>query len=642
MLSLPITTLPILALLALALSILALPILALPALAVYVFALPVLAHLRVEPAQLESARPEPARPDQDLLELAHPDRDPLEPAHREPARADRAPPECAQPSDPTPSASPAHNLLSSVDIPGVLRFSKTCMTPSMGISDGQSIQRTVASSHESSRQRIRGPRGDYTVLTHDLPLLNTHGAGEKCRRTKIEMLPEDILLDIFDFYRLDAMWLSRGRPWKWHRLAHVCRKWRYVISISPRRLDLRILCKYGAPVESILGSWPTFPLVIKFDGIRKLKPMPRNILVALRCSDRICDINLSVTSPMTGSIVELIQKPCPVLEKIRLIIKDAMESSTQPAHDNFLGGSAPCLREIELQGIALPFPAIRRVLFSANNLAELHLSDVPNAAYFSPIDLVTALSSLDQLKRLAIGFHSPTSRPAPSIAHRSLRRTALPSITFFDFHGASEYLEELVAQIHLPALCKITIKLFNQIFFEIPKFSQFIRHQNSNVLGSPTLVLVTHTAESVSVFLIQKEDSSPDEYCYMGTSCKRLDWQLSFVTQILSQLFPLLSSVAKLTFITHLEMPTGKEDVDPTQWLELFQLFTHVKEIHVFEQLVPDIVHALAMEAMDIGVLPELTSLSLNGYRKSPTTAEAAEEFVAKRRVSGRTVSLSG
>ena len=455
------------------------------------------------------------------------------------------------------------------------------------------------------------------------------------------MLPEDILLEIFDFYRLDAIQLSRVRPWKWHRLAHVCRKWRYVISISPRRLDLRILCKYGAPIESILGSWPTFPLVIKFDATRKLKPMPRNILVALRCSHRICGINLSVTSSMTGSIVELIQKPCPALEKIRLIVKDAVGPSTIPVHNAFLGGSAPRLREIELQGIAFPFPEIQRVLFSAHNLVELHLSDIPNTVYFSPVDLVSTLSTLDQLNGLVIGFRSPTSRPAPSMTHRSLRHTALPSLKFFDFHGASEYLEEFVAQIHLPALRKITIKLFNQIFFEIPKFSQFIPRQNSNVLGSPTLVLVTHSADSVSVFLIQNEDS-PDEYCYLGTSCRRLDWQLSFVTQVLSQLFPLLSSVAKLTFITHLEMPTGIEDVDATQWVELFQLFTHVREIHVFEQLVPDIVHALVVETMDIGVLPELASLSLNGYRKSPSAAKAAEEFVSMRRASGRTVSLSG
>jgi hypothetical protein len=343
---------------------------------------------------------------------------------------------------------------------------------------------------------------------------------------------------------------------------------------------------------------------------------------------------------MTGSVVELIQKPCPALEKIRLTVKDAMGPSDIPVHDAFLGGSAPHLREIELDGVALPFPAIRRVLFSSDNLAELHLSNIPNVVYFSPVDLVTALSTLGQLERLAIGFHSPTSHPPPNMTHRSLRHTTLPSLKVLDFHGASEYLEEFVAQIHLPTLCKITIKLFNQIFFEIPQFSQFIPHQNSNVLGSPTLVLVTHSADSVSIFLIQNENSSPDEYCYLGASCRRLDWQLSFVTQILSQLSPLLSNVAKLTFITHLEMPAAKEDVDSTQWVELFQLFTHVTEMHVFEQLVPDIVEA--MEAMDIGVLPELTSLSLNGYRKSPSAAQAAEEFVATRRVSGRAVSLSG
>ena len=328
------------------------------------------------------------------------------------------------------------------------------------------------------------------------------------------MFPKDILLNIFDFYRLDAIQLTRGRPWRWHRLAHVCRKWRYVISTSPRRLDLRILCKYGAPIESILGSWPNFPLVIRFDATRKPKPVPRNILVALRCSDRICDIDLSFTSSMPGSIVDLIKKPCPALEKVRLTAKGAMVSSNIPDRGAFLGGSAPHLREIELQGIALPFPKIRQVLSSTNNLAELLLSDIPNAVYFSPVDLVAALSALNKLKRLAIGFRSPTSSSPPvqsmtrrllrqthrflRQSHQFLRHTTLPSLEFFKFYGASEYLEEFVAQIRLPSLCKITIKLFDQNFVEIPHFSQLISRQNSN-LGPPTSILVAHSAKSVSV-----------------------------------------------------------------------------------------------------------------------------------------------
>ena len=451
------------------------------------------------------------------------------------------------------------------------------------------------------------------------------------------MLPEDILLNIFDFYRLDATQLSRGRPWRWHRLAHVCRKWRYVISISPRRLDLRILCKYGAPIESILGFWPTIPLVIKFDATRKSKPMPRNIPVALRCSDRICDINLRMTSSMTGSIVELIQKPCPTLEKIRLTVKDAMGPSNIPIHDAFLGGSVPHLREIELDGIPLPFPAIRRVLLSTNKLTELHLSNIPNVVYFSPVDLVTALSTLHQLKQLAIGFHSPTSRPAPSMTRRPLRRTTLPSLKVLDFHGASEYLEEFVAQIELPALSKTTIRLFNDIFFEIQELGKFIPCLNA--LKSPSRVIVNHSVDFVSVHF--EEGKPPNETCYLGTSCKQLDWRLSFVTQILSQLSSLLSSVHVLVIQSGDEFPTGEEDVDSTEWLELFQLFTHVTQVDVSEKLVPSITPALVAEGMTAEVLPDLTSLQLRGYRRFQSVAKAAEQFIATRKLSGHTVSLT-
>jgi hypothetical protein len=170
------------------------------------------------------------------------------------------------------------------------------------------------------------------------------------------MLSEDSLLEIFDFYRLDAM--KRSLPWKWHRLAHVCRRWRHVISVSPRRLDLRILCKPGAPIESILGSWSNLTLVVKFGAIQKSKLLPRNVMAALRHPDRLCEIDLHVTSSMTGSIVKVIQKPCRELERICITVKDA----TGPpllVRNAFLGGSAPHLRHIKLDGISFPFPEMR-------------------------------------------------------------------------------------------------------------------------------------------------------------------------------------------------------------------------------------------------------------------------------------------
>ena len=452
------------------------------------------------------------------------------------------------------------------------------------------------------------------------------------------MLSEDTLLDVFDFYRLDAMKQSLERPWKWHCLAHVSRRWRCVMALSPRRLGLQILCSSGAPVESILDSWPTLPLVVRYKGPES-KSLPYNIMVALRRTDRVCAIDLVLTSSVIGRlIVGAIQEPFHALERIRITVEDAAGSPLQ-VRTAFLGGSAPHLREIKLDGIDFPFPEIRQVLLSTNNLVELHLSNLPNDLYVSPDDLLTGLTTLVQLKRLTIGFHSPALRPPPSLTHPP-QRTSLPSLTFLGFHGASDYLEEFVARIDLPALGKTTIKLFNEILFEIPQFSQFI--PRLNMLGPPTRALVTHSVDCVGIFFSQ-EGKSSDENFLFETSCRRLDWQLSFVAQISSQLSPFLSSVRLLGIQGVHKLPTGEEDVDSAQWLELFRQFDHVTQVNVFEkELVPSIVQALVAEDTGTEVLPDLSTLHLSRPHRSPSVEKAAEQFIATRRLSGRTVHLTG
>jgi hypothetical protein len=84
-------------------------------------------------------------------------------------------------------------------------------------------------------------------------------------------------------------------------------------------------------------------------------------MVALRHPHRLCEIDLHVTSSLTGSIVKAIQGPCQALESIRITVNGATEPPLL-VRDSFLGGSASHLREIELDGIAFPFPAIRQVL----------------------------------------------------------------------------------------------------------------------------------------------------------------------------------------------------------------------------------------------------------------------------------------
>ena len=458
--------------------------------------------------------------------------------------------------------------------------------------------------------------------------------GNSWRRT-IEVLPCDILLEIFDFYRLDSITRSGGRPWKWHRLAHVCQKWRNIISTSPHRLDLRILCDDRTPTD-LLRFWPTLPLIVSFKATRGSTLFPKNIMAALRLLGRIEQVELYVTSSKVASLAEMIQKPSQALESISITVEDATGASI-PVRNvfKFLGGSAPHLKEIKLDGIFYPFPNLRQVLLSTNNLVELRLSKIPNALYFSPDDLVTGLSTLVRLKSLSVGFYFTAVHPPPSVTHSLPQRTTLPSLTSLDLQATTEYLEDFMSRVNFPALCKINIRFFNQIFFEIPQFFQFILRPNA--LGYPTWVIVTHSTESVSVLLILNEKGN----FALGTSCRRLDWQLSFVAEILTQLSPLLSSVRSLTIQKGDGLP-DMEDMDSTQWLELFRSLTHVTLVRVSgEQLVPSIVQALVTEDMATA-LPELFSLHLENYSGTPSVVEAAKQFVATRRLSGHTVFLSG
>ena len=148
-------------------------------------------------------------------------------------------------------------------------------------------------------------------------------------------------------------------------------------------------------------------------------------------------------------------------------------------------------------------------------------------SYFSPYDLVTALSPLAQLESLTLGFYSPSPS---SMKHPPAQCTALPSLTFLDFHCSSEYLEDFLARICLPSLRKITVKIFNQIFFEIPRFCQLISRLNA--LGLLTLVFVTHSVESVSVTLVN-ENVSLNTSCVLKTSCT---WLVKFVAMRRSRL----------------------------------------------------------------------------------------------------------
>jgi hypothetical protein len=100
----------------------------------------------------------------------------------------------------------------------------------------------------------------------------------------IDILPDEALLTIFDFY-VDEEEINA-----WHTLVHVCQKWRNVVFGSPRRLNLRILYKPGTQAREMLDIWPPLPIAVWYKGY-KTRGVD-DILATLERNDRICRLDL--------------------------------------------------------------------------------------------------------------------------------------------------------------------------------------------------------------------------------------------------------------------------------------------------------------------------------------------------------------
>jgi hypothetical protein len=285
------------------------------------------------------------------------------------------------------------------------------------------------------------------------------------------MLPDDALLEIFDFYMVERnpeVWIA------WYTLVHVCQKWRNVVLNSPRRLNLRLMCNARTPVREMLDVWPPLPIIVRWSEDYKNSGVD-NIIAALKHNDRICQLRLAFDVSNSKALAAM-QQPFPALTHLLLVHfgKPWQGSETTVAPSSFLGGSAPDLQSLTLTG--LPFPGLPKLLLSATHLVRLHVSQIPNSGYFSPEEMVTCLSALTRLKWLTIDFENSQSnrdlnqRPLPQT------RALLPVLVKLRFSGVSEYLEDLVARVDAPLLNKLTIELFPHQMFdtETSQLTEFI------------------------------------------------------------------------------------------------------------------------------------------------------------------------
>jgi hypothetical protein len=466
----------------------------------------------------------------------------------------------------------------------------------------------------------------------------------------IDVLPDEVLLEIFDFYVGKVKYVSIFDGWEkeeiegWQSLVHVCRRWRSIIFGSTIRLNLRLFCTSRTPVRAMLDVWPALPLLIEDEGFLSEgvdNEGVDNIVAALECSDRVDEIELrNVGVSSMENVLAAMQVPFPYLDT--LVLQSNGTVTVIP--DSFLDGYAPNLEVLDLDRI--PIPGLPKLLSRFTGLTALFLNGIPHSGYFSPEELVTALSTLTHLQVFELTFESPLSRPdRESRRPPPLKHAVLPDLLELTFSGVSEYLEDLVARIDAPRLDTLRISFFNQIDFDTPQLIQFIsRTPRLNALDVAHLSFGDRTAGVLLLPLTYQTEYISEAPVNVEILSRELDWQVSSLEQLVTPFFPSIFMPEDLyIYQTRDSKPDWKDNVEDALWLALLHPFTAVKNLRLSKEFAPRIAPALQglVEGRMPEVLPTLQNIFVEELESSGPIQEAIGKFIAMRQLSGHPIAVS-
>ena len=246
------------------------------------------------------------------------------------------------------------------------------------------------------------------------------------------------------------------------------------------------------------------------------------------------------------------------------------------------------------------------------------------------------------LRSLLLKFQSPRSCPdRESRRPLLLTRSVFPVLTFIEFKGVSEYLDDLVASIDVPQLNSLYITFFNQIVFDTPQTVRFFNR--TPALKSLDKARVEFGGRAAEVHLSSR--AFAHEKLDVKILCRDLDWQVSSTEQVFTSCLPSVSAIEVLCIhkTPNTSLEHWPDNIENRLWLELLHPFTALKILYISKEFVPRILPALQelVGGRTTEVLPTLQNLFLERRKPSGPVQEGIGQFIAARQVASNPVVVS-
>ena len=479
--------------------------------------------------------------------------------------------------------------------------------------------------------------------------------------SKINKLPEEVLLEIFDSYRrvlkyVDSYQISMSgvshrnrhehqpvymyeRRWNrkhgWFKLVHVCRKWRRIVLGSPSRLDLSLVLIEHNPghMKTVYTTrLPSLPIRIDYAYGTPTNNDVSRVVAALKQRDRVRGIVFKGQDLQLGKVFGKMKCSFPVLERLDICHSSGLVNLKLPP--TFLRGSAPRLRRLKMSPVSLK--SISQLLSSATALVELYLNIDTIFGPSPTSSLIAYLQAMPCLRWLTLKLTCGISHNLiPESPENGGKIVPLSKLTFFHFYGHQVSLDGLMSGLSAPSLETFNTKFPGSFISPMRHISRFVTDTNSE---HHAFRVISSSRGSFSLSLMAHSEciDEPDPH-FNFYSCR--------VMQISTALSPRLGIVEELFLISF-----DKSSRPTTPWRRFLELFHNVKILRLQHNVMFDIAHSLQQDqGVSAAVLPSLEEIELRGWSWSSESAvqderrsamEAFGPFMATLQQAGRPVKI--
>ena len=412
---------------------------------------------------------------------------------------------------------------------------------------------------------------------------------------------------------------------------HTCRKWRHIAFASQGALRLRLFCTHGTPVQKNLDCWPALPIVVQYGGLLALAPpTPEdedNIMAALKQSDRVISISLTVTTSLLKKL-STIEGAFSELQDLVLHSRDGV-ALTMPSA--FRWGQRLC--HLYLTRITFPVHLQPLYISSSTNLIDLQLLDAFPPWKFPLEMLMKVLSKLGRLRSFSLHFHSTNHRyflsPATEIIF-------LPALTRLNYRGTMAYLKGIMTSIDAPFLEDIEITSFDNPTVAHSELNEFIGWME--IYKSHCGAYSFTSEPTISISLTQP--GTPMRL-KLQLLCKSSHMQISSLAQICLD-SPFLFNDEGDLCISTARPPVQMNSSHSRELLELLNQITGTKSFYLDMDRSINVVHALQppeTQRRHGNILTALHKLYIpQPGPRDAALREAVVSFMISRRLSGNPI----